>query len=612
MSAPSEAALAWCERHAIDPGLLDRLGVLECNGRLVYPDGRTLSLNGKPPKVKQPAGQRLELWWPFGEPADGETVLITEGESDMLAAGSADPTLKIGAMPGTGYPAGRLAEDLRGVQAAILGFDGDDEGRKATTEKAGALEAAGVPCHDLAVPDELDLADCLAAQPRDERAKWLHERISDARPVELEPDDGLPPIPAYPLDALPDDMRALVEFAVASGLPAALAAGACLAVVAGAIGSKASIRVRGGWNERAILWPALIAPRGAGKSPAQALAFRPLRDHDALVDDDDPTIRLGDMTLEALARSVHAAGGSAVLDVDELAQLLRGMGEYKGGGGGDRGRLLSLWSGEPWSVTRVAGSRKATNSLDLRIPQPTVVVCGTLQPALHELLGGETDGFRPRWLPHLAAMPPAVFGLGADDDEAMATWETLVKQLLKARETERTWQLTTTGRLAFEDHRARWKQASSGVETATVCAALDKADRHLARISLVLAEATQAGRGDGKLGPDTIERAAAIVDFTLDCWRALPDVGGLGLSRRDEKLDRAVDRLREWLENHGGQATKRDLLRAHVAGVRKGADLDQLLDTWDDTYPGTMQVNVMPLTGGTPTTIVRAPVRRRS
>jgi hypothetical protein len=124
-----------------------------------------------------------------------------------------------------------------------------------------------------------------------------------------------------------------------SGLPAALVGGAALASLATAIGPHAQIEITPSWRERAILWTALVAPRGAGKSPSQDLAFRPLRDHDAqLTDDDDGgELLLGDCTLEALARSLKASGGAGALDLDELHVLLKGLGEYKRGGGGDRG-----------------------------------------------------------------------------------------------------------------------------------------------------------------------------------------------------------------------------------------------------------------------------------
>ena len=43
----SPACLAWCERHAIDPDVLDRIRVLERNGYLVIPNGRALSLQSE-------------------------------------------------------------------------------------------------------------------------------------------------------------------------------------------------------------------------------------------------------------------------------------------------------------------------------------------------------------------------------------------------------------------------------------------------------------------------------------------------------------------------------------------------------------------------------------
>ena len=161
--------------------MLDRYGVDERGYYLVIPNGRRLAVNGQPKKVKQPAGQGLALWWPNGPPAVGESALITEGESCALAALSANPALAVGAMPGVPY-ARRLADDLARLDVAILAFDGDDEGRRATQVAAGAADVA---CHDLAVPDGLDLADCLAKLEPAERWPWLSDRLSNARCVDV-------------------------------------------------------------------------------------------------------------------------------------------------------------------------------------------------------------------------------------------------------------------------------------------------------------------------------------------------------------------------------------------------------------------------------------------
>jgi hypothetical protein len=178
MTGLTDTARRYLVEHAIDTLTVAELGVTEHHGRLRYPNGRTIALNGDGPKALQPKGTPLELWWPTGTPEDGATVLVCEGESDALAAVSAiglseiqhqgDPHhplagITVATIPGTGYPAGRLAEDLRGVGVAILGYDGDQAGRDATARDAVELDKAGIACHDLAIPDGRDVADCLAA-----------------------------------------------------------------------------------------------------------------------------------------------------------------------------------------------------------------------------------------------------------------------------------------------------------------------------------------------------------------------------------------------------------------------------------------------------------------
>jgi Protein of unknown function (DUF3987) len=202
------------------------------------------------------------------------------------------------------------------------------------------------------------------------------------------------------------------------------------------------------------------------ESPAQDFALGAIREYDAQLgeEENDPSpIRLGDLTLEALARNLMATDGSGLLDVDELAVVLRVLGEYKRGGGGDRGRFLALWSGAPWNFDRVAGG-KTENKVRLRIARPTLVICGGLQPALHELLGGEDDGLRPRWLPHLAALPAEAGSLSGGAQ--VLDWQTLLGgELLPRRGAERQWTLTSSGRAAFEHFRREWKRQSAVIES---------------------------------------------------------------------------------------------------------------------------------------------------
>jgi hypothetical protein len=415
-------------------------------------------------------------------------------------------------------------------------------------------------------------------------------------------------VPEYPAAALPPAARELVDYGVASGLPGALVAGAALAAAAAAIGPNAQIEVSGRWHERPIIWTANIAPRGAGKTPSQDLAFDPLRNHDALVaeEEDGTEILLGDQTLEALARTLHESHGAGALDMDELSVLLHGIGEYKGGGGGDRGRLLQLWSGAPWAYTRVGGGGNKTNAVKVRVPRPTLVICGGLQNELHELLGDEQSGMRPRWLLHVAEMPTST---GTLHGAAPTDWQLLLGGLLiPLRSTSRTWRLDEQGRAAFQHYRTTWKAQARQIETASTCAALVKADIHLARVALVFAE-SEAPAGGGTIPVDLIDRAAQVIEYTLNCWRALPEQGGMSLSYRDETLDRGIPRLVAWLEEHGRQAARRDLLRAHVAGVRTAHDLALLLLRYEAVYPGTVTA-IAPEHGGPTQALVTAPARR--
>lgn len=411
-------------------------------------------------------------------------------------------------------------------------------------------------------------------------------------------------IPDYPTDVLPSAARSLVAAGAKDGLPASLLGGAALAALASAAGASVQLELTPRWHERAILWIPLIAPRGAGKSPAQELAFAPIRAHDAQLDDDAVPVLRGDMTMEALVRVLKKADGTAALEVDELATFIRGIGEYKRGGG-DRGRVLSLWTGAPWPYVRVGSGGSDTNSIDIRITRPTIVICGGLQTSLHDLLGGDDDGMRPRWLPHVAQLPDV--GKLSANGKHPADWQTLLGAgLLPIRADQRTWKLNESGHAAFNAHRMRWKQQARDADSQSVSAALTKADTHLARIALVFAEADAPGHG-GDVDGDVVERAAALVEFTLDCWRSLPEHGSLGLSARDMKLDDGVERLRSWLEDHGGESDRRQLQRAHVAGARTVSDLDALLRRYADTYPGCVTQMER---GGNTATVVRAPVRR--
>lgn len=194
----SERALAYFQAHAIEPNVASAVGVTERNGTLVFPYAdaagtfeRTRPLDVNVAKVRQPARRPLVTWWPAGRPERVEQVLIVEGESDALAAltaqhAKADPIpaeilshVSVVAVPGASFPVQRLADELRGlsVRRAILAPDADTAGDKFATSAAKALTTAGVESARLPLPTGTDLADALAAA--EDGAGWLASVIAD-------------------------------------------------------------------------------------------------------------------------------------------------------------------------------------------------------------------------------------------------------------------------------------------------------------------------------------------------------------------------------------------------------------------------------------------------
>lgn len=177
----SGTALEYFAAHAIDPVLAAGVGVTERCGSLIYPcvdsEGtfeRTRALidnSGK--RTMQPKGRDLACWWPRGRPAQAYRVLVCEGEPDALAALSAIALadglpeapkelledLSVVAVPGTGFNAKRLVDELRqvGAQHVALASDGDSAGEQFAERMDAALRAAGLQGSRLPLPENADL-----------------------------------------------------------------------------------------------------------------------------------------------------------------------------------------------------------------------------------------------------------------------------------------------------------------------------------------------------------------------------------------------------------------------------------------------------------------------
>jgi hypothetical protein len=162
-----------------------------------------------------------------------------------------------------------------------------------------------------------------------------------------------------------------------------------------------------------ILWACVVGGVGRGKTPAQDAAIDPLvlldtkeqesydlamKEYDAAMQryrksgkspDGDPgdepeepapprNYILSDITMESLALTQSAQPDHGMLIYyDELAGLISGMGQYKGGKGNDRQKFLQTFGGKPLKVTRANKTRVFCKS-------SSISVTGTIQ---YEVLG---------------------------------------------------------------------------------------------------------------------------------------------------------------------------------------------------------------------------------
>jgi hypothetical protein len=530
-----------------------------------------------------------------GAASKGEIIYVAEGERDVHALEEAGVVATTN-FDGTAKPGQRAkvrpeyADVLKGADVVVVADD-DEAGHAHAREWAKVL-AGKARSVRLVLPAEgcKDAHDHFTAG---------HD-LGGFRPMETAAEHTgphLPGIPEYPVDALTGPLREIIEAGAAAGLPAALVGGAALGAVATVCG-MADLQVYETWTVRPCLWVPLIAPAGGGKTPAITLARRKLRELDAKAhgiyshalqlwfakppkdrgeSPRDPTRLINDITIEMVARWLAAGDGTGGVDADELAEWLRGLSRYRKDGGTDVARWLGLWSTQPWRYQRVS------SHIDLLVERPVISVCGGIQPHLLHLLGPEGDGMRPRWLPHMSLTTE----LDPRGGRKTPEWDAAIGKLYAATGA-RTWTMAPPTLGLWRSAQQRWKGMQRDLESPSVTAALAKADEQAARIALVIAESLDPAAG-GEIPADAVTAAVAIVDYTLNVWRAMPGGEILALSRRDAELSHAVDRLAEWLERHGGKAAIGDLRRACVAGARTAGKLTEVLAEYEATYPGSVR-----------------------
>ena len=238
--------------------------------------------------------------------------------------------------------------------------------------------------------------------------------------------------PPFPTDALPQGCARYVKEAAASLRCAPELVGVpVLAALSGVMGHTAVIRIKAGWTVSGSIYAAVVDSPGSRKSPAAALAYKPLeklqamlrKAHEQVLEtfnramrehavkkkraakedqpEPDPPIRpkmrrciVDDITVEALATRLEQNPRGFLSAHDELTGFIKGLDQYKSGGKGNaRQSYLKMWSNNAIYVDRKGSDEPVV------VPNPYVTLQGAIQPSvLGEIGAGRDDGFLDRFI----------------------------------------------------------------------------------------------------------------------------------------------------------------------------------------------------------------------
>jgi hypothetical protein len=435
-------------------------------------------------------------------------------------------------------------------------------------------------------------------------------------------------------DALPEPIQSYVlSGAKAMTCADSYVALPMLSALAAAIGNTRRIGLKKGWSEPAVVWTGIVGDSGTMKSPAIALALKPLRKiQDAAFDvyeekmakyqDDlaayeiqkiqrkkgmvlekpaEPVAQrysCADITVEALAALLKQNPRGLLLCRDELAGWIKGFNSYKKGGG-DEAQWLEMHGARTLLVDRKCGIPKT-----IHVPHAAVSVCGGIQPGiLQQALGRENfeNGLAARIL---MAMPPRIpkqwneYDIDLDGaSQVDSVFEELLRMEMAVdwnqKASPKVLQLNPEAQAAWIDFYNDHAVQQAEVAESDLAAAFSKLEGYAARLALVI-HCVREADGDVSLAPDdyidaeSIHRAVRIVRWFCDETRRIYT----SFNETDEQAQQR--KLLEIIRKHDGRITVRQLMHAsrlyrNSADIAKFA-LDELVQLgwgrWDNASVG--------------------------
>jgi hypothetical protein len=424
----------------------------------------------------------------------------------------------------------------------------------------------------------------------------------------------LPAFRSFPLKSLPPVLCELVPAAAEGiGCDPALIALPALAVAAGCIGNARALVLKKGWIESAVVWALTVAESGGHKSPAYRAAVQPLtdlqldlfeqyqqrkKDHKKELEDyatlayelkrkkqaltglvkppapeEPPAHITSDSTIEALGVLLGANPHGLLFARDELDAWFQSFTRYKGGRGGgtDRPQWLELHAAGTLILHRLTREQRC-----LSVRRAAVSVTGTIQPAvLADALDRDAlqAGLGSRFLLAMPPRRPRVWTEADLPDQIAADYRRLLMDLfgLPLADTVKRKPyylgLSNAARRLWIEFFNEWGQVQHDAE-GEQASAFAKIEAYGARLMLlhhviseVVAGGPRAPLGDGGSLPPVTE-ASARAGIELARWFAAEAVRVYAMLRESQE-ERETRRLVEWIAEHGGRVTVRQLQKSN-------------------------------------------------
>ena len=251
----------------------------------------------------------------------------------------------------------------------------------------------------------------------------------DPAPAGLSDPWGEPIPPPFPVEVLPEPLRAFVqERAETTGIDPASIAWSALSACSAALDGSNRLQMKKYDPDFVVppgLWVLLCGPPSTRKTPCLNMAWAPLwkihhedraqwtsakrawDSQDKEARGDEPQQRrliTSDATMEAMQNILGSQHRGVAQLRDEFAGFIGQMDKYTHGRGSalDRAFYLKGWDGGPFTV-----DRQGRGFVD--IENLHIVLCGGIQPDRLRTLGGDLthDGLLQRFVPILVAKPRA-------------------------------------------------------------------------------------------------------------------------------------------------------------------------------------------------------------